>query len=278
MTFSPMLASADVCETHLYRTGGMVQPKLDGIRAVWCPETQALYTRNGNKITSCDHIVAAIKQTTASNPEFNANWQASGWRLDGEIYHHDLSFQQINALVNSKTSGEAQQVLQFHIFDIANRRDNFFRLQQVGFIHENAIVKTVKRGHISCKLDFDRYYQRTLKAGYEGIIWRSFSGRYEYGKRSKGLVKVKPVQDTEAELIGFETTRSGKNADTFSALKLRMPNGIEFRCAGLSDHDHELIWLTRPLGAAVTVHYDSLTQRGAPRHPRFKDIRHDLFN
>ena len=44
-----------------------IQPKLNGIRALWNPEQQELQTRNGRVITSMNHIKDEIKESSFSH-------------------------------------------------------------------------------------------------------------------------------------------------------------------------------------------------------------------
>lgn len=85
----------------------LLQPKLNGIRAVWNPDTQALETRSGRAITCVSHIVETLRSC-----------KLACYALDGEIWTPDLPFQEINGLAARETAMEANYLLEFHVFDV----------------------------------------------------------------------------------------------------------------------------------------------------------------
>lgn len=97
-------------------------------------------------------------------------------------------------------------------------------------------------------------------------------------KRTRNLLKVKPKQDREVEVIEV-LPGTGKHEGRMGALLCHMgefetyssPRGAEFRVGtGFTDAEREESgWL----GKIITVEYFELTPRGVPRHPRFKGVR-----
>ncbi|MDO9105845.1 MAG: hypothetical protein Q7U57_12900 [Methylovulum sp.] len=258
----PMLAK----DADLHEITGpvLVQPKLDGIRAIWNPKTQQLQTRAGNVIRSCDHIITAIREQ-----------QLQHLCLDGEIFTPELPFQTINGLVRNQSTGADTLKLPYHIFDQINvhlTADK--RAQWLAGIMPSASIKPVSTFYATPETIGD-YYQGFLDSGCEGLIIRDPGAYYQPGK-SAALLRVKPVKDMEAILVGFKKTASKRNRDSFGALVLKLPSGKTFNCSGIKDDQRKRLWHKKPIGESVTFFYQGFTEDGIPRFPRFKAIRHDM--
>lgn len=260
---SPMLAK-DV-DINNIKGKVLVQPKLDGVRATFNPRTGHLHTRNGNIISSCEHIIKAIF----------AN-QLQDHHLDGEIYTDELAFQVINGKVRKHHPDLDTLKLQFHIFDLID--DSLTadkRAEWVMGITPSNIIKPVATFY-AIQDNIKEYYQCFLDSGLEGIIIRDPNAKYCHGRTSH-LGRVKPVKDMEATLIGFEPSSSELNKKTFGALILQLPNGKTFKCSGMTAAQRIKLWNQNPIGASVTILFKGLTLKGLPREPRFKTIRYDIL-
>lgn len=240
------------------------QPKLNGIRAIFNPDTKILSSRNGHPINSVPHIIEELSEI--------------GLPLDGEIYRHDMPFQKINGLTRRKTPSEETARLEFHVFDIASNDNQKARWSEVW--HLKALNSTrlsayrVKTELIKTEI-VERFFSSCLADGYEGIILRHPMNYYIY-ERSQGMLKIKPTYEAEAILISFNPTDSDKNQETFGSLRLRLDSGIEFNCSGLTDSDRSELWQERPIGRRITFKYGALSSDGVPVFPRFKAVRWDI--
>jgi len=84
------------------------------------------------------------------------------------------------------------------------------------------------------------------------------------------LLKLKPLQDAEARVIGHEPGK-GRFARLTGALKMETPDGKCFRLgAGLTDAARRN---PPPVDSLVTYRYQSLTPKGLPRFPRYWRVR-----
>jgi len=248
----------------------IVQPKLRGIRAIWDPVRKALVTRKGRALTSVDHLIKAIQGSPLERIP-----------LDGEIYVHGMAFKKISGLAQRKKSSEETAVLEFHVFDIAVTNIT-------GTQRQIALSVLVLAGKFSPQIHRVRFpscvsrdailtrYETWLADGYEGIIIRDPEAPYTPGE-SKHIIKVKPLNDMEAELIGFEPAGpDSRNADTFGSLILQLANGATFKCSGIGDDDRAELWQRKPLGQPVTFMYDFIDEEsGGPQGARYVEIRWD---
>lgn len=236
------------------------QPKLNGIRAIFNPETKILSSRNGHPINSVPHIIQELSDI--------------GLPLDGEIYRHGMPFQKISGLARRKTPNDKTIALQFHVFDIAtNGTESDRQAALEPSFNIFSYIKRIKTEFIKTN-DISRLYTSYLTQGYEGIILRHPANYYIYD-RSQGMLKIKPTYEDEAVFVGFNLTNSDKNSDTFGSLRLRLNSGIEFNCSGLTDHDRAELWQEQPIGKRITFKYGALSSDRVPVFPRFKAVRWD---
>jgi ATP-dependent DNA ligase len=265
---NPMLArrgSFDKVFTRFDQGARLVQPKLNGIRAIWDPDRSELNTRNGRSITSVPHIIKAIKSCSLSD-----------FPLDGEIFCQDLPFQKINGLVGAEVPNEECGILEFHCFDIAMPgATNADRCRLLRTMKGTRSVKIVETHEVTNCEDLTSLYNDYLRSGYEGIIVRRPEAFYKFGLDGDWMLKIKPVFELEATLIGFNVESEGGSGISFKSLSLQLKTGQKFNCTGLNAMDRAMLWETQPIGSQVTVIYGALTDRGVPMFPRFKGLRWD---
>jgi len=140
--------------------------------------------------------------------------------LDGELYNHDLTFQQIS----SATSNHPEiNDLRLYIFDYVVRDEWFGK--SVTPYHQRCIAY-----HRLCKefdpeakhiVPVDQYqcnivgdllpiHHKLLEEGYEGTMLRSPNGLYKHGRstaKEKDLRKFKPFDTLDAIIIGYQQKR-----------------------------------------------------------------------
>lgn len=140
-----------------------------------------------------------------------------------------------------------------------------------------------------------------LAEGYEGAIARCAEGMYKFGRstwKEQGMIKIKPFEDAEATIIGFEeqmenmneatkdelghTKRSSHKANkkakgTLGNLIVRNREFGTFRVGtGFDDKLRKKIWLNRDIyeGATITFRFQRIGMKDKPRIPAFKGLRH----
>ena len=255
-----------------------IQPKLDGVRCLFT--AKGAFSRANNQFMNVEHIEQALKPFFAKNPTAV---------LDGELYNHELKddFEKIISLVKKKKPTdedrlEAAEMVEYHVYDVASMKIGGYatRLNYLnsdvfkGFATWPIMQVDTKVAH-----DFDdatKFHAKNLKLGYEGSIYRSWSGKYK-GTRSWDLMKFKDFHDTEATIVGYEIGK-GKRQGTLGKFIMQDDEGIEFGCppgkgydykdlANMLDNVHDYI------GQRATFTYFQRTQAGSYRHPLYKCIR-----
>tara|TARA_S200002703_G_scaffold33511_1_gene29026 strand:+ start:311 stop:1156 length:846 start_codon:yes stop_codon:yes gene_type:complete len=254
-----------------------IQPKLDGVRCLF--SAKGAFSRTGNQFMNVMHIEKALEPLFAKYPNIV---------VDGELYNHGLKddFEKIISLVRKQKPTvqdivEASQLTQYHIYDIASMEyatytdRNLFILAESCFKNKYCIQVTPTK----LATDFDdaqKYHEKNLKAGYEGSIYRTPSGKYK-GTRSWDLMKFKDFHDTEATIINYEVGK-GKREGTLGKFIMEDEHGNVFGCPPGKGYDYKemadlLENIHDYIGQVATFTYFERTKAGSYRHPLFKCLR-----
>lgn len=160
---------------------GYAQPKLNGVRALYDPAI-GFYTRQ-HKLWKPE-VLAHIKPP------------ASAHVLDGELYCHGMSRQEINArvAVNRIEAHPDAAAITYHIFDVVNTAKAFrHRNEALGKLSGGEYWTIVETKYCKCRDIFFAFYKAWLATGYEGAVIRHCESPYECGVRSPWTVRRKPV-------------------------------------------------------------------------------------
>jgi len=243
----PMLAKSYECQDV---KGWLMSEKLDGVRAIW--NEVELISRNGNSFAA---------------PEWFTRQLPSGVVLDGELFMGRRKFQQTVAAVKKKSPVDAEwQEIRFLVFDAPECPGGFE--QRLAFC-ESALISCEVASvvpHRAClgEDDLEAFFSGLCDAGAEGVMLRRPGSAYE-PRRSKSLLKYKPFDSDEAEMVGQESG-DGRLAGLVGALILKWKNVVFRVGTGLTDDLRE----TPPkVGSRITFGFCGLTDAGIPRFPTF---------
>lgn len=256
-----------------FKEGYILEPKIDGVRCIFSKEGP--FSRKGDSIIGVPHIVKDLNLFFKENPDVI---------LDGEIYNHNLEFNIINGTVrrNPKEDTAGQKLvrasLNYFVYDVVNELDYIERrllinsyFEQYSFSYLKNLSKLGIR--VNSKEEVDKTHSLLVNQGFEGGILRKLYSKYQQGKRSKNLLKVK--QFTDAEFIIVDVIEgNGNNKGMAAKLKIlvgdkevfpNMTGPWEF-CKKVLDNKEQYI------GGEVTVKYFGVTPDGSLRHPSVKYI------
>jgi ATP-dependent DNA ligase len=246
----PMLAHTfEKVKTNL--DGAMVQYKYDGNRCLIYNDGKSLiaYSRNGKKIETIDHILSGIDIPV-------------GATLDGEIYNHDLSLQEIVSLIKRKQ--EDTNKLAYVVYDMISSEPFRERYQKLRHYSLKGSAVLAPAWPIEAISNMKQQLSDALAYGYEGLIVRSDNCGYEVGKRSKSLLKVKAWHDKDFTIIDIVPSKDGWArlvcADEEITFTVSAPGDMKFK-------EHVMFNRGRYIGKQVRVEYAYLTKDGIPFHP-----------
>lgn len=260
-----------------WRPPWILQPKLDGVRcrALIEPKKVTLLSSEGNDIISVPHI----------NRQLSAIGLEVGLELDGELYLHGMSFEEIFSRVSREVNAHSGfDEIEYHVFDLVDegQRQDLRLLDLVEKVQEPAsrllgsAIQVVPLRVISTFTDLMRQYETYLKQGYEGFILRHMEARY-IRRRSTFMMKFKPKKIDIYRIAGAvqEYDQHGTPKLALGSLACVSDDDTFYVGTGFTREQREQLWRERDslVGQYVEVAYQHLTsERGVPRFPVFKRI------
>lgn len=247
----------------------IVQPKLNGVRALWI----------GGKLQSRDehlwlpHVLPHITSTLRLS--------ASGIDLDGELYLHGLSLQQINSRVAVNRNEPHRDVLaiEYHVFDIISDEPQEVRaerLRELSREWKQTSVFAVETLYCASQEFSDMCYKMWRQKHYEGLMYRKLGVPYgqldvcgNQENRWHWLLKRKEFSDLVAEVVDC-IEGNGQFANSLGAFLLRTSSGVLFSAgSGLTVQERVAYWANRNdmPGTKVRVEYEMLSDGGVPLKP-----------
>lgn len=256
-----------------------VQPKLNGIRATWLPN-EGLRSRSHGKEKGLiwdqrrlPHIYDALRQLPI--------------KVDGELYKHGMSLQQINGRVSVKSikTHPDVQSIHFHIFDIVSSdpfSDRWEALQHWSN-YFNGSLKLVPTIFAENEQKADLAYQLFKRVQhYEGMMYRAIDAPYgtiedcgNQENRWNYLLKRKDWLDIVCTVLGVQEGK-GRLEGTLGAFVFETPGGKEFTAgSGLTDQQRAALWsmpTSQLTQMKVRIKYEMLSDGGRPLKPTIEEV------
>ena len=266
----PMLAQTwgKISKKH-HKFPLIVQPKLNGMRCT--KQGKEFFTRTGKPILSMPILLKMVNKVFERIP------------FDGELYCHGMSFEENQSICRPTVNIKEDSRINLVVFDINNTQNCAGRMRTLGHIFKSGPT-TPRVQLIPCTMahnedEMYRWMSHYVTAGYEGIVLRKPDSPYESDKRSYGLMKLKPMLDTEAVVVDFIPGR-GRLMDTLGALRclLVTPEFEGKRVdigSGFTDYERDKIWKDKRcyVNKTLTLRYQEKTKHGIPRFPTFMHWR-----
>ena len=217
-----------------------LQRKLDGNRAKarWQDGRIVLESRSGIEWTATPHINKAIEALLPKDAE-----------LDGEIYLHGKTLQWITS--RAKKAHPDSVLLQFYAYDMPvvggndslpwHERSNALE-QVLRSSTQGDVVVLVETVTVFSYDEAIKLHDKWVQEGYEGAILRLPNGIYEFGHRSRSLLKLKVFQDAEFEIVGHKSEDVNREDSYGIVTALR---AVVWQCR---NDINDLTFETRPKG------------------------------
>lgn len=195
INFRPMLAVNAKKDKIKYPC--LYSTKVDGVRCIF--KNGEMLARSLKPITSktLNEKYQLLKDLT----------KATNIILDGEMYAHDMEFNEISRYVR-KSDLEIPENLKFHCFDLItdeNYEEEFTSRFKKLCVFKNKDVVIVKQNELKSSDGLDTAFKDVLEKGYEGLILRSKDSPYKCGRSSvtEGyLLKIKPFISLDNKICG----------------------------------------------------------------------------
>lgn len=250
-------------------------PKLNGLRCMFIPG-RGFFSRDGKRWNDAvlEHIVP---------PD-------TDYIIDGELYCHGMSLQQINSAVgvNRLEPGPDAPWITFFAFDLVEPKFNaltrMLLLEKIlnDSRGQTAGIDLVKWEICKTRIELDCAYETYIDKGYEGQMIKSVFGSYmPQGAKERAtmnLQKRKAFLDAEFSCVGRVISTEGKCAGKLGALKFVTPKGVAFEVGtGFTDEEREeFIREDFDFRRKATIKYLNLTDDGRPFNASFVGWREDV--
>jgi DNA ligase-1 len=205
--FQPMLAGKADLSKVAYPV--MVSPKLDGVRCV--VHGDQVLSRKLKPIPN-NHIVETLLPMNLEG-------------LDGELML-DLpgSFSQVSSAVMSV---DGAPDFTYFVFDRIGQKapytERYASLERDIENLAHPCVQLVEHRLVNSEAELLEVEATSLDCGFEGLMIRSLTGPYKYGRSTTKegyLLKLKRFEDAEAVVVGFEELMHNENEATTNELGL----------------------------------------------------------
>jgi DNA ligase-1 len=278
--YAPMLAKEHDPKKVKYSC--FVQPKLDGMRCVvqFLGGMPVAHSRNGKIIELPTHIAKTLEMGYAKYDDPDEKLV-----LDGELYIHGQSFQEVLSRVKRVKNGRHPDVqsLDYCVYDTIDEEKDFnARSKDLHYFtslcrYSDAVV-FVETIHCITEKDVNDCHEKFVGRGYEGSMIRTLTDKYACDKRSWSLMKRKDWLEEDFDLISI-SEGEGKNAGT-GVLCLRTHNGVRFSATAPGNYAEKERWWTDRneilrTGKKVSVKFQNWTDNGTPRFPEALGIKED---
>lgn len=273
----PMLAKeTSNAKPELWNRYWKISKKLDGVRCLmyWDEKKQEVLTSSRGGL----NFNAATTHIRKSPRLIKLLKQRPNVMLDGEIYKHGLSLQEISGIARLKEFETRCEVLEFHCYDLAVDGNTFDkRLEMLDrmryyFIDEK-YIHVLEHHEVHGYDEAKAYHDNWVAQGYEGAVLRDGSKEYGFGKRDVRMIKLKEFTDGEFKIIGYKLGLRGSEDMVFT---LEVKPGVEFDAKPIGDRalkEKYVKDIDKIIGKKGTVKYFFMTEEEKPFLPTFKCIR-----
>ena len=253
------LLLAEVAEKNIDPSAYLVSEKLDGVRAIW--DGKVLRFRSGQQVPAPQWFIKALPANA----------------LDGELWLARGQFEALSGIVRSFPPNDQDwRKVRYELLELPDAPGSFSeryqRLQAIVAALKFPQIHVVEQRTLSSNQELRDWLENVVAAGGEGLMLHLASAPYQTGRQDV-LLKLKPVLDAEAKVIGYRAGK-GKFTGMLGSLEIETDAGIRFHLGvGFKNADRIN---PPPMGSRVTFTYRGLTKNGVPKFASFFRVRTDL--
>ncbi|MGM9530864.1 ATP-dependent DNA ligase [Intestinibacter sp.] len=280
-----MLAKqADKVAASAFEKEWYASRKIDGTRCSFYYKDGVIKTASrggGDYDPACQHFITNKKLITffENHPDYI---------LDGELYKHGKSLQQISGAARLEKNAYDCDWLEYYIYDVMIPnipfKDRLEILEEIqdelglGFDPEHIWnegdlqMQMVPHVKVSGWLNIKSLHDKYVSEGWEGVVIRDPSKNYKFGGRGNEMIKVKMYQDAEFQVTGISEGLRDEDL-CFTCIT---DDGKEFKAKPMGSRELKQAYrnnLDQIVGKMATVKFFYYSDDGTPLQPVLKCIR-----
>ena len=253
---TPRALLANVANVRIDPEPYFISEKYDGVRALW--DGKALRSRMGNVIAAPAWFVARLPSRS----------------LDGELWMARGEFEKLSGAVRKTMPQDDEwRQIKYMVFELPDAPGTFAeryeRIKQIVAQANFPQLVAIEQFRLPDNAAMRRKLDEIVRAGGEGLMLHRADAPYVTG-RSDDLLKLKPLEDAEATVIGYVPGK-GKYTGKMGALQVETDDGKRFQIGtGFTD----AVRANPPaVGTVITFTYRGLTKNGLPRFASYLRTR-----
>ena len=284
----PMLAKqADKVATKVFDKEFYASRKINGVRCLIYFKDGEIRTASRGSVNydlAIFHIIVNEKLE-----EFFKNHPDA--ILDGEIYKHGMTLNQISGICRTQATISDGKDLQFYWYDIVDTAASFSERYKTMLEWKEELeladfdpyrqysptelaIQFVPQELVSGWFNMKTMHDRFVKEGFEGLVIRSLTDVYGPGKRSNAMIKIKEYKDAEYTIVGISEGRREEDM----CFIMQTESGAEFNAKPIGDRELKQYYrqhIDEMVGKKATVKYFEMSGAGTdiPQQPIFIGIR-----
>lgn len=295
----PMLAKQESKLTNrkILDKEWLVSRKLDGVRCLmyWDGKQVCTASRGGENYDPATSHLRENKQLI----EFFESYPSI--ILDGELYCHGKTLQQISGAARMEKNAYDCDWLQYWIYDIydtanpdmiADERQNFILIElNFPVYHNNDInskefdswelnsmsIIILNQVKISGEENIWKLHDQYVSEGFEGCVIRNPNKPYKPNGRTNDMIKFKNYKSEDFKVVGYELGRRGSEDMTFIC---ELKDGRTFSAMPVGDRatkeEYVQNFEEKYKGHLLECTYFNLSDDGIPTQPKGRIFRFDL--
>lgn len=287
----PMLAKqADkVTNRKIYDKEWIASRKVDGTRCLlyYNPEDDSIHSASRGG----EHYDAATTHLREDPELLEVFRNMPHLILDGELYKHGKSLQQISGAARMEKNAYDCDWLEYYVYDIIDLEDmnksakdrikllqsiqqsygwgfNPYREWKKGELQ----IQIVPQVYISGWEAMEELHAQYVEEGFEGLVIRNPDRPYKPNGRTNDMIKIKMYKDDEFEITGLS---EGLREEDM-CFTLVTADGLEFKAKPMGTRELKQQYredLDQLIGKMATVKYFYLSDENVPLQPVLKCIR-----
>ena len=286
----PMLAKQESKLTNrkILDKEWLCSKKLDGVRCLmyWDGEQIRTASRGGENY---DLATSHLRENETLIEFFK---EKPTIILDGELYKHGKTLQQISGAARMEKNAYDCDWLQYWIYDMydtanpdmtANERIlliaealDFKDDTQYNHIDTPNIIK-VNHFKVSGEKEIWEFHDRFVSEGFEGCVIRNPDKPYKPNGRTNDMIKFKNYKSEDFKVIGYELGRRGSEDMCFIC---ELEDGRTFKAMPCGTRDLKEEYITnfdsKYKGHFAECTYFNYSNDGIPTQPKMRVFRFDL--